>query len=72
MSQITSVRLPDDLTRKLNRLSKTLDRPKSYLLRKALEEYVEEQKDYLMAMNRLNDKQDRIIPEKELRKSLGL
>ena len=72
MSQITSVRIPADLTRKLNKLAKTLDRPKSYLLRKALEEYVEEQKDYLMAMNRVNDKQDRIIPEKELRKSLGL
>ena len=71
MSQITSVRLPDDLTRKLNKLAKTLDRPKSYLLRKALEEYVEEHKDYLVAMNRLKDKQDRIIPEKELRKSLG-
>jgi RHH-type rel operon transcriptional repressor/antitoxin RelB len=72
MSETTSVRLPEDLAKKLNELSKSLDRPKTYLIRKALQEYIEEYEDYLIALNRLNDKDDRIISEKELRAKLGL
>ena len=72
MSQIASVRLPEELTRKLDRLARTLDRSKTYLIRKALEEYLSEYEDYLVAMNRLNDKEDTVIAEKELRKSLAV
>ncbi len=53
-------------------LSSVLDRSKAYILRKALEEYLEGYEDYLIAMERWNDKDDGIIDGKELRDSLGL
>jgi len=42
------------------------------LINKALEEYLEEYEDYLAAVGRLNDKDDKIITIKEMRKRLGL
>ncbi|MDG6996062.1 MAG: ribbon-helix-helix protein, CopG family [Nitrososphaerota archaeon] len=70
MSQkATSVRLSATTAKRLERLAKVIDRPKSQLINKALEEYLEEYEDYLVAIGRLNDK---IISEKELRKKLGL
>ena len=53
-------------------MAKVIDRPKSQLINKALEEYLEEYEDYLVAVGRLNDKNDVIISEKEMRKKLGL
>ncbi len=67
----TSVRLPENIAKKLDGLAKTLDRSKTYLIRKAVEEYLEEYEDYLVALRRLNDKDDRIISSKELRRKIG-
>lgn len=73
MSQkATSIRLPRATANRLDRLSKVIDRPKSQLIKKALEEYLEEYEDYLVALGRLNDKNDKIISKKELRDRLGL
>ena len=71
MSGAVSVRLPDELSEKLDRLSKTLDRPKTYIITRALKEYFAEYEDYLVALNRLNDKDDRIVSKKELISQLG-
>jgi RHH-type rel operon transcriptional repressor/antitoxin RelB len=68
MSEAVSVRLPEDIARRLDELSKSLDRPKTYIVTKALREYLEEYEDYLIALHRLHDKDDRIVPEKELAK----
>jgi len=68
MTEAVSVRLPDDVAQRLDELSKSLDRPKTYLVTKALREYLEEYEDYLIALHRLNDKDDAIVPEKELAK----
>lgn len=68
----TSVRLSPETAKRLDRLSKTIDRPKSQLISKALEEYLEEYEDYLIAIGRLNGKDDRMITEKDLRRKLGL
>lgn len=48
------------------RTSKSLDRPKTYLVTRALREYLEENKDYLIALHRLDGKSDAIVSEKEL------
>ncbi len=73
MSQrATSVRLSSATAKRLDRLAKVIDRPKSQLIKKALDEYLEENEDYLVAIGRLNDKDDKIISEKEMRKKLGL
>ena len=61
-----SVRLPQDLAKRLDELAKSLDRPKTYIVTKALKEYLEEYEDYLIALHRLNDKDDKVVSEKEL------
>ncbi len=72
MTEATSVRLSDETSKKLNELAKALDRPKTYIIKRALQEYLDEYEDYLIALGRLNDKEDRIVSEKELRTKLGL
>ena len=66
MSEPVSVRLPEDVAKRLEELAKSLDRPKTYIVTKALKEYLEEYEDYLIALHRLNDKDDRLVSEKEL------
>jgi RHH-type rel operon transcriptional repressor/antitoxin RelB len=66
MTEAVSVRLPEDTARRLTELAHVLERPKTYIVTKALQEYLEEYEDYLIAMHRLNNKADRVISEKEL------
>jgi RHH-type rel operon transcriptional repressor/antitoxin RelB len=66
MSEPVSVRLPEDIAKRLEELSVSLDRSKTYIVTKALREYLEEYEDYLIALHRLNDKDDRIVSRKEL------
>ena len=66
MSEAVSVRLPEDVAKRLEELAKSLVRPKTYIVTKALREYLEEYEDYLIALHRLNDKDDRLVSEKEL------
>jgi RHH-type rel operon transcriptional repressor/antitoxin RelB len=66
MSEAISVRLPEDIAKRLDELATSLDRPKTYIVTKALREYLEEYEDYLVALHRLNDKNDRVMSEKEL------
>ena len=68
MTEAVSIRLPDDVAKRLDELAKSLDRPKTYIVTKALREYLEEYEDYLVALHRLNDKNDRIISERDLLK----
>ena len=66
MNEAVSVRLPGDVAKRLDELAKSLDRPKTYIVTKALREYLEEYEDYLIALHRLNDKDDRTVSKKEL------
>ncbi len=66
MTEAVSVRLPDDLAKRLDDLAKSLDRPRTYIVNKALREYLEEYEDYLIALHRLNDKDDKPVSAKEL------
>jgi predicted transcriptional regulator len=43
MAKITSVRLNDNLSDRLDTLAASLDRPKAWLIQQAIESYVEEQ-----------------------------
>lgn len=67
-----SVRLPDELTKSLDRVAHAVDRPRSYLVRKAVEAYLDGYAEYQIALDRLRDKDDEIISNKELKKRLGL
>ena len=67
-----SVRLPDEVVYALDRVSSEVDRPRSYLIRKAVESYLDEYAEYQVALDRLRDKDDKVVSGKELRKRLGL
>jgi RHH-type transcriptional regulator, rel operon repressor / antitoxin RelB len=72
ISTSISVRLPDDIARNLDDLARTIDRPKTYVIRKAIEEYLKEYSDYLIALERLNDKDDKVISDAEMMKLLDI
>jgi RHH-type rel operon transcriptional repressor/antitoxin RelB len=72
MSTAISVRLPKYLADQLDGIAKETERPRSFIIQKALETYIEDFADLQIALDRLHDKSDPIISGKELRESLGL
>lgn len=72
MSKGVSVRLPSRVAEELGKLAASTERPRSYLIRKAIETYLLDHADYDVALSRLRDKDDAIISGSELRKRLGL
>ncbi len=67
-----TVRVEDQLNRKLQRLAKETERPKSYFIKKALELYLQEYEDYQIALARQADKDDEILTMAQMRKALGV
>jgi RHH-type rel operon transcriptional repressor/antitoxin RelB len=67
-----SVRLPKALAEQLDTIAKEIERPRSYIIQKALESYIEDYADLQAALDRLHDKTDPVIYGKDLRKSLGI
>ena len=72
MSTAISVRLPKDLADQLDGIAKKTERPRSFIIQKALESYIEDFADLQIALDRLHDRSDAIISGKEMRESLGL
>lgn len=72
ISTSVSIRLPDDMADSLKSLSETIDRSKAYIIKKALQAYLEDYSDYLIAQERLNDKNDRVVSCDEMRELIGL
>jgi RHH-type rel operon transcriptional repressor/antitoxin RelB len=66
-----TVRLSPKLETRLNKLAKRTGRPKSYFAKKALESFLDEQEDYLIALSRLENKMPS-IPLEEAMRRLGL
>ena len=72
MSKIITVRLPEEISDRLDDLSLEIRRKKSFIIKSALEQYLNEYADYQIALDRLKDKQDKIITSENLRKELGI
>ena len=72
ISTSVSIRLPDDMADSLKSLSETIDRSKAYIIKKALQAYLEDYSDYLIAQERLNDKNDKVVSCEEMRELIGL
>jgi len=72
MSKAISIRIPDELAEQLEGVAKETDRPRSYIIQKALESYLEDFADLQIALDRLRDKSDSLVTSAEMRKSLGL
>ena len=72
MTRVITIRIPDDLAAALEQHAQEVDRNKSYIIRKAAELSLQEYADYLIALERLRDKDDLIISADEMRKRLGI
>lgn len=68
---MVAVRLPKELDKRLERFAHETHRTKSYYIRKALEKFLEDEEDYLLAVARLEENNPR-IPYEQVRKELGL
>jgi RHH-type rel operon transcriptional repressor/antitoxin RelB len=65
-----SIRLPQKLEEKLEMIALKEERPKSYIIRKALERYLEDLEDYSEALDILNSS-SKIYTNEEATKRLG-
>ncbi len=66
-----SLRLPDQIIKRLDALANSTKRSKSFLIKEALDKYLEEYGEYRESLDRLLDKEDKLIESAELRKRLG-
>ncbi|MBN2856841.1 MAG: ribbon-helix-helix protein, CopG family [Candidatus Delongbacteria bacterium] len=72
MNTTVTVRLPDNLANALDEVAKITERSRSFLIKKAIETYLEDQADMQIALDRLRDPSDTEISIEDLRKSLNV
>ena len=68
---MTAVRLEKDLEDRLTRLSDETGRSKSYYIRLAIEQFLEDREDYLLGLAVLEREEDYVSID-QVRKELGL
>ena len=66
-----AVRLPESIEKRLDQLAVKTNRTKSYYIRKAIEEFLEDEADYILALERIQKNNPRISLA-EMEKRLGL
>lgn len=66
------IRLPHDLENRLNKLAESTNRSKSYYTKKALEQFLDDQEDYLLAMAALEKDNGKRYTLEEAKKILEL
>ena len=67
MGKTLSIRMSDSMAERLEQLSEEINRSKAYIIKSALQKYFDEYADYQMALDRIRDKDDRIISQEEMR-----
>lgn len=72
MSKAISVRLPDNVAEALGRVAHETERSRSFVVQKAIENYLDDVADLQVAIDRLRDTSDPVVSAKDIRKSLGL
>ena len=72
MSTAISVRLPDIIAKKLGLVAMETERSRSFVITKAVENYLDDVADFQVALDRLHDTSDPVISSKDMRASLGL
>ena len=70
MSVPISIRLPEATAKALDAIASATDRPKTYIVLRALEAYLEDYADYQIALDRLRDKDDPVVSASQLRARL--
>jgi len=61
-----SVRLPKEMENRINNLAKSTQRPKSFFVKEALANYLEDMEDYYDVLKRKNSKDRNLISLEEL------
>ena len=69
---VLTLRLDEQTDRKLQKLARESERPKSYFIKKALDLYLQEYEDYQIALARRADKDDEVLTLAQVRKALGV
>ena len=67
-----SVRLAKEMENRINNLAKSTQRPKSFFVKEALSNYLEDMEDYYDVLKRKNDKTREIISLEELKSAIDL
>ncbi|WOE69011.1 ribbon-helix-helix domain-containing protein [Hydrogenimonas thermophila] len=67
-----SVRLNQELEKELEEIAKITNRPKSFFIKEALKEYLEDVKDILDAKERISDPKREMITLDELKRELDV
>ncbi len=67
-----SLKLPKELENRLENLAVKTRRSKSFYMREALQQYLEENEEGYLALERLNDKNAEYLSHEEASKYLGL
>ncbi|MBT4668724.1 MAG: ribbon-helix-helix protein, CopG family [Candidatus Ruthia sp.] len=67
-----SVRLNEEMQSKLDSLSNATKRPKSFFVKEALENYLDDMVDYYEVQSRSQDSSRNLISVKELEKALNV
>ena len=68
---LLAVRVPEELESRLGNLAEKTGRSKSFYIRKALEQFLEDQEDYLLAVSILKENNKSFSLE-EVKQDLGL
>jgi len=68
---LLAVRVPEELESRLGNLAEKTGRSKSFYIRKALEQFIEDQEDYLLAVSILKENNKSFSLE-EVKQDLGL
>ncbi len=67
-----SVRLESSMEAQLNKLAKTTQRPKSFFVKEALKNYLDDMNDFYDAQKRSNSQDRHLITLEELEASFGV
>jgi RHH-type transcriptional regulator, rel operon repressor / antitoxin RelB len=69
---VQTVRLPDQIARRLEKLAKTTKRSKSSFIVEALQNYLDERDDLETALARVREPQAEYLDHDEVKRALGL
>ena len=67
-----SIRLPEEMETRINNLAKSTQRPKSFFIKEALANYLDDIEDYYDVLKRQNDESRNLISLEELENALGI
>ena len=67
-----SIRLPEEMETRINNLAKSTQRSKSFFIKEALTNYLDDMEDYYDVLKRQNDENRNLISLEELENALGV